>query len=501
MVLSLLLILVLILVISPFYYLPLSYINPPGKWPTSTIPNQLRIETFKQGNSALPREYIVPDTDNPVVGKLNKYFGKSRRSFSNSLYIGWVLIILAAIGIFFVIRRKRRSTDSTEGTVETDREGAPDKAARGLSDENRFAGWGFIVAAIAAFLMSIQPHMHIGSIKTPLPSSLFSIFVPWLRWYMRISIVLVLCLIVLACFGLSRILDKLKRYYREALLVSLTVILAAEMLIVPPFRYIDLSDMPKVFKRLSTLPKDSAIVFYPAYESGLFVTNTLMNFQREFQKPMLNGAPDNSDGEALRRTVFNPYDYATPGILRRFNIDYLVNFKEQAAAGAGTKKAPALPPGLELVQEFGEKGRFRDADIYRVTAPMANLVPVYLGDITIPRTGQGNTAVRLVTGEGIIRILNFSGKDTGADLELPISNDSVERTVIIKSGNKILWQRKMTKNDKSVARIPDLTIPRKGKDLHIIVNGPAARLPENEYDLFGTAFATVVLGDLRIVQH
>jgi hypothetical protein len=237
------------------------------------------------------------------------------------------------------------------------------------------------------------------------------------------------------------------------------------------------------------------------YESGLFVTNTLMNFQRIFQKPMLNGALDNSDGEALRRTVFNPLNEATPRILRRFDIDYLVYFKEQLAAEIGEQKAPALPTGLELVQDFEEKGRFRNADVYKITAPAAELVPLYLGDITIPRMSGANDVLRLVIGEGIIRILNFSGKETRATLELPISNNTIEREVIIRTADKTLWESKMSASDKVVAEIPDLTIPKKGLDLRIIINGPAARLPDDEIPLFGAQAATVSLGELKIVQH
>jgi len=499
--LSLLLLLVLILVISPFYYLPLSYLNPPGKWPTTVTPGQLRIEQYIEWNSASPIEYIFPSMENPALGGITRKLNVTRGSYTNSLYLGWVLIVLAAIGIYFIVRRKYKNVGSTDKEAETDRRSTAVNAPKGLTDENRYIGWGFTLAAVVAFVLSLKPYLHVGSTKIPLPSSLFTIFVPWLRWYMRISIVIVLCLIVLACFGLSRILDKLKGFYKEILLVSLTVILAVEMLIVPPFRYIDFGEMPKVFERLATLPRNSAIAFYPMYETGLFVTSTLMNFQRKFQRPMLNGAQDNSDGEALRRTVFNPFNDATPGTLRRFNIDYLVYFKEQMAAELGEKKAPALPPGLELVQDFEEEGRFRNANVFRITAPEAELVPLYLGDITIPRMSGAHDVVRLVVGEGIIKILNFSGKEPRAALELPISNNTIEREVIIRSGDKTIWQRKMSVNDKVVAEIPDVTIPKKGLDLRIIVNGPAVRLPTKGITLFGTEAATVALGELKIVQH
>ncbi|MCJ7517943.1 MAG: hypothetical protein MUO18_08290, partial [Methanomassiliicoccales archaeon] len=323
---------------------------------------------------------------------------------------------------------------------------------------------------------------------------------PWFRWYLRISIIIVICLTILACFGLSRILNKLKGLWKETLLVSLMVILAIEMLNVPPFRYIDLSNVPRVFKKLEALPKGSAIAFYPMNETGLFLTSELMNFQREFQKPMLNGAYDNSDGEALRRTVFNPYDDATPCILRRFNIDYFVYFKERMlGAGEKTNGKHLLPPGLKLMEKVDEKGAFRNADVFRITAPKAELVPLYLGDINIPRTLSDMTTMRVMIVEGIIKILNFSGEDKQVTLRLPISNNTIDREIVIKSGERTLFQRKLSRDQEIVAEIPNLTIPKKGLDLHLIVHGPPARLSDDEIVILGTQIGTVTLGDLAIV--
>lgn len=494
--LSLLVLLVLIVFITPFYYLPLSDLNPAGKWPTSPTPGQLRIEKYIEWNSASPREYIIPSPENPVLGNINKLFGQSRGSFSNALYVGWVLIILAVIGVFVTTRRKRKKNPTgTEPMLNHINE----PVQKLSSNENLYITWGLVLAAVVAFMLSMKPYVHIGSTKIPLPSSLLMISVPWFRWYLRMSIIVVICLTILACFGLSRILNKLKGLWKEILLVSLMVILAVEMLLVPPFRYIDLSNVPRVFKKLEALPKGSAIAFYPMNETGLFVTGRLMNFQREFQKPMLNGAYDNSDGEALRRTVFNPYDDATPGILRRFDMNYFVYFKEQMP-GAGVKtNEENLPPGLELMEKFEEKGIFRNAEVFKITAPKAELVPLYLGDISIPRMDSDLTTMRVMIFEGIIKILNFGGGDRRVTLRLPISNNTIDREIIIKSGERILFQRKLSRDQEIVADIPDLTIPKKGLDLHLIVHGAPVRLPDDEIVILGTQIGTVKLGDLAIV--
>jgi hypothetical protein len=273
------------------------------------------------------------------------------------------------------------------------------------------------------------------------------------------------------------------------------------MLIVPPFRKVDLSEVPRVFTKLAALPKDSAIAFYPLADNGLFKTSSLMYYQRWFQKPMLNGAIDNSDGEALRRTVCNPFNDATPGILRRFNINYLVYFKEQMPATGENHSTAELPPGLELVQRFDEKGLFDNADLFRITAPRAQFVPLYLGDITVPQLGGGNISVRAMFRKGIIRILNFSGEDARVNLSFPILDKATGNEMLIMCKDKIIWQRPLVAGRGIEVEIPDLTIPKKGLDLRLIVHGPAFQVPEDEIMLFGTLYATITLGDLEIIPR
>ena len=501
MVLSLLVLLILIILVTPFYYLPLFQVNPPGKWPTTPTPGELRIEEYIEWNSARPIDYITPSIDNPTLGRITRELKLTRGSFTNALYIGWVLIILALIGVFSAMKRRGKKKEPVSGEQETTRENQSIITSASGADENHYITWGLLLTAVVAFVLSLQPYVHIGSTKIPLPSYLLMVIVPWFRWYMRLSILVIICLVILACFGLSGVLSKLKRSYKAILLVSLTLILTFEMLIVPPFRNVDMRKEPRVFKELAGFPEDTAIAFYPLRETGIFITSTLMYYQKWFQKPMLNGAPDNSDGEALRRTVYNPYSEATPGILRRFNINYVVFFREQMSMPKDKKGATKLPTGLELAQRIEEKGKFDNADIYRITAPRASFVPIYLGNITVPQLDEGVTTARLMANEGTIRILNFSGKDTRVSLELPISNNVIGREVIIKSGDETIWQRKMSANTETVSVMPDVAIPRKGKDLHIIARGPVLRLPDDEIVQFGTLIASIRLGDLKITKR
>ena len=333
----------------------------------------------------------------------------------------------------------------------------------------------------------------------PMPSTLFRSLAPWFRWYMRIGVVVNICLIVIACFGLHWLLDKLKGRYWALLMAPLTIVLVLEMIIVPPFQNFRFDTIPEVFEGVTRLPEGSTLAFYPIDESGTFTTSNIRFYQRWFEKPMLNGAVGNSDGEALRRTVYNPFNEATPGILSRFDIDSIVLFDDwYREANPDGQVVSALPPGLDLVESFAGEGKFMNAHIFRVSASKADLVPLYLGDISVPVLDEGTITTRVVVRQGVISILNFSGGDATVDLRLPVSNPFTPREVAIESGDRLLWWADLDAGEEVVAEINDLVVPGEGIDLHLFAKGAIHTLTSGDITLFGTELASFRVGDLEI---
>ena len=494
---SLTILLVVVLAVLPIFVVSVSNRSPPGRWTTMTIPEDLRIEEYFYLNAARPLNYVVPDSASPLFAAL----GIGRKiSYDTSLFLGWTVLALALLGFYFVLRKPGGRKYKGPGEDVTDERSRVDPT-RGITEEGRHTFWGFALAAAVAFVLSLPPYVTVGSVRIPLPSTLFEKFTPWYRWDLRLGVVVAICFIVIAGFGLSQLLKKVRGYSKEMLLIAVTLLMVAELLIVPPFINFDFAKDPGVVTAVKNLPEGSAFMFYPAVESGDFKTSELEFYQTHFVKPMLNGAISNSDGEALRRTVFNPFSKATPGILSRFGLNYIVFLKNEFVNVGKVNLLDRIAPGLKLMGVYKGKGHFGNAYLFKNVAPRADLVPLYLGDITVPSSSPSIGTIRLLVEKGTIRILNYSGRPVIASFELPIWNPGSPHTVIVQLGRKKLWGANLGKRQSAVARTDGITIPPRGLDLTIKASGPLDGLLLPDLLTFGTGASSVILGEVTITPR
>jgi hypothetical protein len=499
--LSLAVILVIMAVVGPFFYLYTQKYNPPGRWPTRATPGELRTSTVVEAGAAKPLNYFVPSTLNPIFGSVAKRLaGDFYPNFGNAIYVGWTVILLAFVWVVALLRRwfKHRKS-STEGD---DGEGAEPVPEDSLETNGRL--WGFATAAAAAFLLSLKPTVTVGSVKIPLPSELLRIFTPWFRWYNRLAIVVSLCLIVIACFGFKWLMSLIRKRAWRVVVVALLVIAASlEMMMVPPARNFDFANTPAVFKGVGKLDKGAALAFYPMMESGYFQTSRLLFYQTGFQKPMLNGGLPNSDGEAMRRTVYNPYNPDAPGILKRLGITNMVFFTGQVEGAGGQPQDPSLlPPAFhQVARYYGTKDAFEKARLYSIDAAPADFVSLYLGDISLPYVDEGGVTVRLLDVNNDLKVLNYSGKEKKVTVRVPLQNPFNRREVLIKDSlGKTLWSGVLQQGQSAEAEIRDLALPPEGLDLHIVVRGFSYQVSGLYTTLFGSTSATLEMGDARIVE-
>lgn len=526
---SLTVILILVVAIMPFFYIFVAMYNPSSNWPTSPLPSELRIPELRENSGALPVQYIAPNTNNPVLGNVGaKMLKGTLYSFGNTSYVGWSILALAiACPFVWMKRRKGRKKggekeesepvpeDATGGKTDA----APDKphaSSRERQEEapgsdalpvrcgvkTRATLWGFATAAVVAFLFSLRPVYHIGKLTIPMPSALLGTVAPWFRWYNRFAVVVALCLIVIASFTIYRLLLLRKRMLAFLIPIALIIFLAVEMVLVPPFRKFDFATVPPVFKRVSELGKDAAVAYYPMEESGPFVTSLLMFYQRYTRKPMINGAVANSDGEAMRRTVYDPYDPAVPGILSRLGIENMVLFEGQIGESGEFRLDPGkLPAGLEQVERFRDKQVYGNARLYRVTSPPAELVPLYLGNISVPYLLKDRTIIRLLDETGTLKILNYSKKDQRITFRIPVTNRFPKQQVeVALPDGKPLFRTVMGKDQAGIIELRNLLVPANGLDLEISARGSFHPLTKYEVVVYGVQQATLELGNVEMVQ-
>lgn len=505
--LSMLIILVFLTIVSSFAFSNLSSSQGVGKWQTRPSRGYMRNLEASAAGSASPLAYVLPEKENFFLGWITRRFATNRVNvYDNSLFLGLSVIALAVFAIFLILRRSRRKRIDTTSLIDrvcADPDQPNGRTSYQISEESKWVAWGLVGAAAVAFICSMPPYMHIKSARIPLPSILLRYLAPWLRWYMRFGIVVIICFILLASFGLSWLLRKMGKFASWLTLCLIVVFLFLEMIVVPPFNYFKVGPpLPKVFQRVASMKSTGGLVIYPAFEPGFFNVQQYQSYQQTFQKPMLNGGWDNSDGEALRRTVYNPFNPATPGILKRFGIDHVVYLGTMFEKYEGTEKSEKevgfLPPGLELEYREPDKDMFGDGNIYRVNAPAADLVPIYQGDITVPIIDSGRLTVRLVERDGIIRIVNYAGKEVLTNIDIPISNLAFNHLVTVSAEGKVYWRGRISGDQAKTIEIRDLAVPSKGLEMRLSVEGTGLIIPSGEAYLFGTDHATLRLGDVSL---
>jgi hypothetical protein len=491
---------VVVLAVLPAFYLYTTSTAKTGKWPTSPTPDVVRTDELVTGNAATPGEYLVPSVLNPFFGSISRKFKHNLfPDFGNAVYLGWTLIFLALVYAVFgwKRRRKRPPDDTDEGGGEADSTAVVDGRR-----ELTATVVGFTTAMVVAFVLSVKPYWTIGSIRIPLPSRLVELVAPWFRWYSRFGVVVFLCLVVIASLGLQRLIGWLRyRSLKYVVPLILVVLMFMELILVPPFRQYSFAETPPVFEAVKASQDTGGWVFYPLTESGPFVNSSLRFWQRVFGKPMLNGAAPNSDGEALRRTVHSPYNKATPGILARFGLTNVVFFGEpvEGVQGQG-QDASLLPAGYKQIASFKGSKQFRNAHIYRVTAKPAEIVPLYLGDISVPYLELGGGDIMLSNGKGVIRLVSYARQDRFVDIKLPIRNPLSRREVSLETvGGKVLWRGVLASGQETTAEIDGLNVRPTGTDIKIKVVGPSNPVNLIMTVNFGVTKTSIAIGDAEIV--
>lgn len=303
--------------------------------------------------SARPLSYLLPASTHPVFGNFTKnMFGSifyGRGSIEQTLYLGWVPLTLAFIA-FRQWRYKRLH-----------RANYPDYE---LSKENFYIGF-FLFSAWLAFFFSMPPTINLGLFKIYMPSFFAYKILPMFRAYARFGVVVMLCVSVLAGFGLKFFLERLKSTKIKYLFLGIVFSgIMFEFTNLPPCRVADLSKTPPVYAWLAQQPGDFIVAEYPMIlaQPGEAHTNyDYLFYQTKHQKRLLDGAPIGSDGYRLKETVIDP---SAPGVaeaLKTLGVKYLILHEDLYRSGEyKTPKqilgdTPVLDyiPGYRLIKTFG----------------------------------------------------------------------------------------------------------------------------------------------------
>ena len=325
---------------------------------TDAVMQEVFIRPIKYlfSQSARPLNYIIPASSHPLFGKFTKsMFGSifyGRNSIEHTLYLGWAAIILS-----FLAFRKRRKKPNT------------------LEAKENFAIGLFVFLSFVAFFFSMPPYINLGLFKIYFPSFFMYKVLPMFRAYARFGILLMLCVSVLAGFGIKFVLERYKKFSKKIIFISIIlVVILFEFNNIPPFRVTDLdAKTPEVYRWLADKKGDFPIIEYPLGEGGAgeeYKNLDYFLYQRVHHKRLINGAMPGTYAFGIKKRIRKITDPRTPGILKWLGAKYVVvhlNLYRQISSRQAMEVIGEVP-NLRKLQGFKFVGKFEDAEVYEVTA-------------------------------------------------------------------------------------------------------------------------------------
>lgn len=255
--------------------------------------------------STRPWDFIIPPRNHPVFGRFEKPIYQTIREMSNDfktisaylperiVYIGIPSLLLAALGLITLLRQK----------------------------EKRELGVVLFLAAVILFLVASPPFIIVKNQTIYFPSQLLYNFIPFIRVYARLGIVIDLLVLTLTASGLAYLFNQIKSQKKKKIvLVLLTLFFIFELMNFPPYHFTDLSKTPQTYKWLATQPDNVRIIEYPKTYNVM----DSMFFQTKHQKALLNLTEDFNEDKytPIISLIENPVASHTASILAALGINY-----------------------------------------------------------------------------------------------------------------------------------------------------------------------------------
>lgn len=323
-------VLVFTLIVLP-HFLPL--FTAIKKEPTDFTRELVQLETY----SARIWEYFIPSVGNPFFKDIVSNFVFSHLHGSNlmesTLYLGYVPIIFALIGIYYLYFKKNkivfmRNLNIIENCQKNDRNKL--KKSSKIINNKDFLVFFLIVLFVFSVIVSLDPIVNIFGLEIKFPSYYLFKLIPIFRVYTRFYPFILMSLIVIASIGMSKILEKIKLVkYKVVFTVVVILFIIFEFINFPPFHTTDLLKTPDVYKWIKEQPEDFIIVKYPL-ASREHIENSIYSFyQFRHQKRMFNGIYLNTYADEIRKILDDLREPSDIDLLKFYGIKYVIAHDNQ----------------------------------------------------------------------------------------------------------------------------------------------------------------------------
>ena len=305
-------------------------------------------------------EFFVPSASSVVFDDLTYSYLTTRQHRSNlsetSLYVGWVTLVLALGFVAVTLARWRR-----------------------VREERRFLCLAFSAMVVLAVLF-MPPHpISLGGVEIPSPAWLVWKAIPQFRVPTRWMPVLMLGLIVLAVLALVGLRGWLAGRLRVPR--AQTIATAGLAVVVGALSFVELSTAPPAASvRVGVTPEyqllarapSGILVEYPLGGAGEGVTSDYIFWQRYHERPLLNGAPQDSYPDIVRQVLINPAAPGVAGALSTLGVEAVISRGGDHAFAAGPFAVPSeLGEGYRLIGDAYAGGGTRVWEVVAAAEPFA----------------------------------------------------------------------------------------------------------------------------------
>ena len=386
--------------------------------------------------SARPWDYILPSPEAAFFGGLTSNFVNSHLHdgflVENSLFLGYTTIILATYALVATFRKHRRKPVLSDIQSINEDDVLSREPSITHVPGNRKLVLAFAASGAIAFLFSMPPTAKVLGINLYFPSDLLYRALPQFRAYARFGIVVMMCTVVLAGFGIAILMEHFTtRGSVIAVTAALLALLIIEFTIVPPFHSLDSSSTTDYYRFLKRQPGDSVVAIYPFYILDDFYNYGYLFAQRFHKKKMVNGAQPDTYAASYRESMLDIKHPATPGLLKKAGVKYVIVIPKHYTEGvvhpnyvyATVLDDRAMPPGLRKVKSFP------DATIYEVTEAAASFVCLYESGAYEPYVDIQGRSWHPCTGTTSVEFHSYLDKPATCSIRLQVMSASKTRRV------------------------------------------------------------------------
>jgi hypothetical protein len=272
--------------------------------------------------SARPWHYLLPSPRHPFLGRFSQriidwiatkppyFLTQGYDGNEHNLYLTMTALVLAAVAVLVAFRRRKESNSVS------------------VCQWRQWVGV-FLALGITMAIFSAPPLATLSGLRIYFPSHFLYKFFPMFRAYARFGVLVLLCVSVLAGFGLSFLLERLpvKRQYLLTIILSLTALFEV---LLPSFN-VDLSP-PPVYHWLAEQPGDFIILEYP-----LPTDHSDLLYQRVHGKKLFDPRREKTSRvlksvaqkEGLNFRLLSESVVEFPDVLRRMGVKYVILHKDR----------------------------------------------------------------------------------------------------------------------------------------------------------------------------